>query len=193
MSAQRSSPRLGFGVFRRRKAAEAGAAEPLGAADLATRRSMLGGSLLGLTGIAGFFGLRGAGAAPAANPGESLSLEGSGWTMGARGADGSRTARGELLLNGEPAGAFFGRSLAPGEAAGSELHTFSLADGTILGMGAAAADPEAESAYAIVGGTGRYSGATGSYVLRQSPVEMGGDGTASVTMTLNQGRVERGD
>ncbi len=67
-----------------------------------------------------------------------------------------------------------------------ETHTFQLPGGAIFGMGTAT--PGAESVYAIVGGTGRYLGASGSYVGRQSPFETGGDGTALFTLNLNPGR-----
>jgi hypothetical protein len=66
-------------------------------------------------------------------------------------------------------------------AAGIEVHTFNLDDGTILGQGSHWGE---EGRYAVVGGTGRYSGARGSYVARQRPVELGGDGTADFVFTL---------
>lgn len=62
------------------------------------------------------------------------------------------------------------------------LHTFELAEGTILGIGASRLD---EGSYAIVGGTGRYAGASGTYTARQFLRELGGDGTAEFTLTLN--------
>ncbi len=61
------------------------------------------------------------------------------------------------------------------------LHTFELDEGTILGIGANRLD---EGSYAIVGGTGRYAGATGTYTARQSLRELGGDGTAEFTLNL---------
>lgn len=61
------------------------------------------------------------------------------------------------------------------------LHTFDLAEGTILGIGANRLD---EGSFAVVGGTGLYAGATGTYTARQSPREWGGDGTAEFTLTL---------
>jgi hypothetical protein len=65
-----------------------------------------------------------------------------------------------------------------------ETHTFRLPDGTIHGMGTAADD--GESVFAIVGGTGRYLGARGSYVARHMPIELGGDGSAAFTMTFTR-------
>lgn len=61
------------------------------------------------------------------------------------------------------------------------LHTFELADGTILGIGANRLD---EGSYAIVGGTGRYAGASGTYTARQFLRELGGNGTAQFTFDL---------
>jgi hypothetical protein len=61
------------------------------------------------------------------------------------------------------------------------LHTFDLAEGTILGIGANRLD---EGSFAVVGGTGLYAGATGTYTARQSPREWGGDGTAEFTLNL---------
>jgi hypothetical protein len=66
-------------------------------------------------------------------------------------------------------------------AAGIEVHTFNLDEGTILGQGSHWGE---EGTYAVVGGTGRYSGARGSYVARQRPIELGGDGTAHFVFTL---------
>ena len=65
-----------------------------------------------------------------------------------------------------------------------ETHTFRLADGTIHGMGTA--EDGADSVFAIVGGTGRYIGARGSYTANHLPIELGGDGTAAFTMTFTK-------
>ena len=64
-----------------------------------------------------------------------------------------------------------------------EFHTFNLPGGSITGMGPASS---AENVYAIVGGTGDYVGATGSYVARQRPFELGGDGTAEFVLSLTK-------
>ena len=47
---------------------------------------------------------------------------------------------------------------------GLELHTFALAEGTIVGSGTAG---EHEGVFAVLGGTGRWSGARGSYSTRR--------------------------
>ena len=78
-------------------------------------------------------------------------------------------------------GSPFGSS--PVAAANVEMHTLNLIDGTIVAMGSASAG---ENVYAIVGGTGKYAGASGSYVARQRPIELGGDGTAEFVVTLTK-------
>jgi hypothetical protein len=69
----------------------------------------------------------------------------------------------------------------PLAAAFVEQHTLNLGEGTLTGMGTSQGE---ESTFAIVGGTGRYAGARGSYVARQLPLEFGGDGTAELVMTI---------
>lgn len=68
-----------------------------------------------------------------------------------------------------------------GSAGAFQLHTFDLAEGTILGIGGSRLE---EGSFAIVGGTGVFSGAIGSYSARQSPRDLGGDGTAEFTINL---------
>jgi len=69
----------------------------------------------------------------------------------------------------------------PLAAAFVEHHTLNLSEGTLTGMGTSQGE---ESTFAIVGGTGRYVGARGSYVARQLPVELGGDGTAELVLSI---------
>ncbi|MDX6411472.1 MAG: hypothetical protein QOE91_988 [Gaiellaceae bacterium] len=82
---------------------------------------------------------------------------------------------------GKTLGSFSAANL-PGVGTALQLHTFDLGDGTILGIGAAG---QHDSPFAIVGGTGRFAGANGTYVAKQSPRELGGDGTAEFTLTLS--------
>ena len=98
--------------------------------------------------------------------------------------------RGELLdrPDGEPVGELYGTAFAlhgPGaqatDAERLELHTFKLRDGTIIGSGAAGV---VEGEFAILGGTGRYAGARGTYIARHNRRELGGDGTAEFRLTL---------
>jgi hypothetical protein len=85
-------------------------------------------------------------------------------------------------------GEFFSALFALGSPFGTpdatqlEYHTFNLHDGTIIGLGTAGAGGESE--YAIVGGTGRFAGARGTYVARQRARELGGDGTADFRLNL---------
>jgi hypothetical protein len=63
-------------------------------------------------------------------------------------------------------------------AAALELHTFELGDGSIFGVGAGAAE---QATFAVIGGTGQYAGASGSYVARHSLR----DGTAEFRLNLD--------
>ena len=62
-----------------------------------------------------------------------------------------------------------------------EIHTLSLEGGTIVGVGMGTG---LERSYAIVGGTGKYAGARGSYLARQDTYGLGGDGKAELLLTL---------
>ena len=102
------------------------------------------------------------------------------------------TAYGELLDSpgGKKIGEFSSALFALGSPFGAaptaptslEFHSFNLHDGTIIGLGTAVAGDE--SIYAIVGGTGRYAGARGTYVAQQRSRELGGNGTAEFRLTL---------
>jgi hypothetical protein len=63
-----------------------------------------------------------------------------------------------------------------------EIHTFDLAGGTLHGLGSAVRG--ADGHFVILGGTGKYTGATGGYLARQLPRELGGNGTAEFHLTL---------
>lgn len=91
--------------------------------------------------------------------------------------------------SGDKAGEFFSSSVGvdspfqiTGEGVGTfEIHTLSLAGGTIVGVGIGGGT---ERSYAIVGGTGKYAGARGSYLARQDTYGLGGDGKAELLLTL---------
>lgn len=102
-------------------------------------------------------------------------------------AGGRTTISGELVdTSGAALGRFLGTSTAfdTPEPSAVESHTFQLTDGTIHGMGTV--QPGSQTVFAIVGGTGRYLGARGSYAARHMPIELGGDGSAAFTMTFSR-------
>ena len=136
-------------------------------------------------------------------PGRPLVLYGQAWRISSqdvpRGelppAGVRMLVRGEIVdkpRRGRKLGDFFAsyyRLNTPGKVAGHqpgslELHTFVFPDGMIVGSGVASAAAESEGQFAIVGGTGRYHGARGSYMARQRHADLGGDGTALFTLTL---------
>ena len=61
-----------------------------------------------------------------------------------------------------------------------ELQTLRLQDGTLFGIGTAGPTAGAERTHAILGGTDRFAGARGSYVIRQNPAA----GKASVEFVI---------
>jgi hypothetical protein len=78
----------------------------------------------------------------------------------------------------------FGQA-GPGVPTSLQDHTFSFADGSIHGRGLAGADLDAANVFAVIGGTGRYLGVTGSYVAVQRFLSFGGDGSAHFDLTTN--------
>jgi hypothetical protein len=126
-----------------------------------------------------------------------IRLDGNGWLLqtpdrkpGDRILPGDRGSVTGMLVDpqtGENRGRFFGTRMAFSNDAGAhadgsmEFHTFSLDDGTILGMGSVFGGA---NVFSIVGGTGRYAGANGTYRAEQRLRELGGDGTASFVIDL---------
>jgi hypothetical protein len=166
----------------------------------------------GLLGAAGLFGLKAVGpmsttAAAAEAAAGTLTLYGRNWCSFGQGKPaGELPARGDRLVasgdlhaapGGDKVGEFHAAVFhlgAPGQVgpagAGSlELHTFLLPGGSIIGTGAATPDCDRHDPFAIIGGTGRYAGARGTYALRQGYRELGGDGTAEVTLRFLTGEV----
>lgn len=169
----------------------------------AKRRNILKSGALVLAGAIGLGGISRERVAEAASAdgggGTVLTLYGRQWQMyaaerrpGTVPVKGDRVAMyGEFLdaEGGRKVGEFYASCFCvdspfgagPFSAANVEMHTLNLEGGTIIGMGSASAG---ENRYAIVGGTGRFLGARGSYVARQRPWELGGDGTAEFVITL---------
>ena len=94
------------------------------------------------------------------------------------------TVQGRLASGGEfHATSMYLDTEVPG--AVMEIHNSALPEGTLVGIGAAS--PGAESVFTVVGGSGRYQGATGSYRAVQDPLETGGLGTALFKFDLRLG------
>ena len=164
-----------------------------------TRRGMLGRGLLLLGGLGGL-GAAGGSRFAFGRSGrhDSLVLYGSNWRGYGRGGSGELplegdriSVRGDLLArpDGESVGAFYATAFAlggashPAQTERLELHTFKLTDGVIFGTGTAG---RLEGAFTILGGTGRYAGAQGTYVARQDHIELGGDGAAEFVFALRE-------
>lgn len=65
-----------------------------------------------------------------------------------------------------------------------EMHTFTLVDGSIMGVGVGGQAFGKASRFAIVGGTGRYAGVRGDYSMMQDPLELSGSGRAEFRFTF---------
>jgi len=125
----------------------------------------------------------------------TMRLLGRGWHVDAK--DGKLPSKGERYSvygeltdgKGDKVGEFFSQNVGvdspfqiTGEGLGAfEIHTLSIPGGTIVGVGVGGGR---ERSYAIVGGTGKYTGARGSYLARQDTYGLGGDGKAEILLTL---------
>lgn len=89
---------------------------------------------------------------------------------------------GEFYASSFQFGSPFGTTEA--SAGAMEMHQFNLRDGTIVGIGTTNDLAGGPSTHAIIGGTGKYEGASGSYVATQRPFELGGDGTAEFDLSI---------
>ena len=153
------------------------------AQSVSSRRGLLGRGLLVAAGVVGLGGaVRHSSAAEAVKPSRTeLKLYGRHFHLHAPDAPGGRAARkgdrhtayAELLDGPEgPAVGHFSAARmsldSPFAAASSlEIHTFDLREGTIHGLGSAVRG--ADGHFVVLGGTGKYTGATGSYLARQLP------------------------
>jgi len=133
---------------------------------------------------------------------ENLILFGRDWHLyapdRARGAfpqQGDRTSMHGVLLDaadGNQIGQFYSAGFCPdipgqkGHCAGvfQEMHTFTLADGSIMGIGLGGQALGDVTRCAIVGGTGRYAGVRGDYSGMQDPLELSGTGRAEFRFTF---------
>lgn len=166
-----------------------------------TRKSLLARGALLIGGALGLGVARAEAASPHATGGpRSFKLYGRSWRVQAPGrrsgelpGQGERTSVfGELhrRSRGESkVGEFYSAAFAtlapfgptPYAAGGLEMHTFNLEEGSILGLGSHFGE---KGTYAVVGGTGVYHGARGSYIATQRPVGLGGNGTAEFAFDL---------
>ncbi len=107
--------------------------------------------------------------------------------------DGRLLGSGELLDG--PAGARIGEfytncfcldtPFGP-QSAGSnlEFQVLQLQDGTLFGLGAGSVNHDATKVHAVVGGTGRYAGARGSYFERAAGAQAGSHDLVELVVTL---------
>jgi hypothetical protein len=163
-----------------------------------SRRTLLGRGFLLTLGALGMKAAEGLAVTPAMakEPEKTLKVLGTDWRYWPAGEAGGPPAHGERATltgklasaTGATSGEFCGTSMFVDAAfadsaadASLQFHTFTLPEGTITGMGMAG---PGVSAYTVIGGTGRYAGARGTYAGRQSPLELGGDGTAEFTFRL---------
>ena len=137
----------------------------------------------------------GASRAPETKGTTTMRLVGRGWHIdsasGKVPGKGDRySVYGELTdAKGERLGEFFSQNVGvdspfqlTGEGVGAfEIHTITLPGGTIVGAGVGGGY---ERSFAIIGGTGKYSGARGSYLARQDTFGLGGTGKAEILLTL---------
>jgi hypothetical protein len=160
----------------------------------ASRRALITRGAIGAVGAAAAAAAVVSGNASGAISERTIRFVGRGWhtdTSGKIPTKGERYAvYGELYeSSGDKAGEFYSMAVgidSPFQVTGAgvgtiEVHTLNLAGGTIIGIGAGGGD---ERTYAIVGGTGKYAGARGSYVARQNTYGLGGDGKAELLLTL---------
>jgi hypothetical protein len=165
---------------------------------MTTRRNAVSRGLLALAGLAGVGAASAGGLKLAATSEPSdVVLYGRNWRtsqgrLGELPTEGERiSVRGELIdaVQGTPVGEFYAAAFAvgggphPAHGERLELHTFKLRDGTIIGSGTAG---QLEGVFAILGGTGRFAGARGTYVARQRHQDFGGDGSAEFVLKLTR-------
>jgi len=78
----------------------------------------------------------------------------------------------------------FSAGLLPGSDGQVAVQRFSFSEGSLIGMGSGLLDGEE---YAVVGGTGRFAGAIGSYVVTLQPGEFGRDAEFVINLTGTKG------
>ncbi|TMC56473.1 MAG: hypothetical protein E6J19_09130 [Chloroflexi bacterium] len=159
------------------------------------KRGAFGAASLAAVAVAAGATTTSSAARPSTSGTTTMRLLGRGWHVDAK--DGKLPTKGERYAvygelvdgKGDTVGEFFSQNVGvdspfhiTGEGTGAfEIHTLSLPGGTIVGVGVGGGR---ERNYAIVGGTGKYTGARGSYLARQDTYGLGGDGKAEILLTL---------
>jgi hypothetical protein len=92
----------------------------------------------------------------------------------------TRLPRGKLVDTGGARLGSFESSVMSTSGKGRHMHHLEFDDGTITAVGPATFD---DATYAVVGGTGRFAGASGSYHLVQRPAASGGSATFTFDVT----------
>ncbi len=163
-----------------------------------TRRRVLARGALVVGALAGVLGAGSLAVAKGVASGQQVNmrLKGRQWHLVAVGKrPGELPLPGESVslygaLDGDAGGHFYSSSIFVGAPLGDglqaasyvESHHFNLEEGTIVGAGTW--HVSGPSRFAVIGGTGRYAHASGSYEAVQRPLELGGDGTAEFTFNL---------
>jgi hypothetical protein len=155
----------------------------------ATRRELLARAGL----VAGAAGVIGAGGAAAIGAGSSASrlprvIHGADWRLTRPGVPAGTQPPVDAtvlpvgrLVDADGAGlGVFEASVLPTGGAGLHLHRLEFGDGTLSAVGPATLR---DATYAVIGGTGRFSGASGSYHLEQRPAPSGGTATLTLDIT----------
>jgi hypothetical protein len=170
------------------------------------RRTLLGRALTLLAGVFGFTMIDNRAAAKesaslASQRGEPVRLYARHWRVHAlgnvsgnsSGAGPRMIAQGELSdrPDGEKLGEFHSTRFCLESAFGYnaqsasnlEFQTFKMKDGVLFGMAAGAPELECEGAHAILGGTGRFAGVRGSYVICRNAQDAQGPMEIVLTLT----------
>jgi hypothetical protein len=155
----------------------------------ATRRELLAraGLVAGAAGVVGAGGVAALGAGGSGGGSLPRVIHGADWRVSRPGvAAGTQPAVDATVLpvgrlvDADGAGlGVFEASVLPTGGAGLHLHRLEFADGTVNAVGPATLG---DATYAVIGGTGRFSGASGSYHLEQRPAPSGG--TARFTLDI---------
>jgi len=95
-----------------------------------------------------------------------------------------RSAHGQVVdAEGSVVGSLSG-GILPGSAGQISVQQFAFTDGTLIGMGSGRLD---DQEYAVVGGTGRFAGVSGSYITKLVSGDHGRDAEFLMNLTGGKG------